>query len=141
MAHSRASIRASSAPHSAAVRRAGGERMAAARDLVIAGARYTDGLDRAPVAHALASQLLTGGDVEGAREALLVALEQGERAQQDHARSRLHTLARDLRDQVGMRRWRSFKPAPLVSLSAYRAGVPRRSAARRLRPWREAIAS
>lgn len=121
----------------AALRRAAGDRTGAARDLAAAGVRFAEGVDRARVAHALAGVLLTAGDAGGAREALRIALAVGDRPQQDHARTRLHTLSRDLGDQVGMRRWRSFQRPSLVSLSAYRAASADGSLAPRLRRWRE----
>jgi hypothetical protein len=124
----------------AAVRRAAGDRRGAARDLCMAAARYTDAVDRARVSHALAGVVLAAGDVDAAREALLAALALGEAPQKDHARTRLHTLSRDLGDQVGMRRWRSTQRPSLVSLSAYRPAPPStRSLAPRLRRWREAL--
>ncbi|HEX2203048.1 MAG TPA: hypothetical protein VHG91_07110, partial [Longimicrobium sp.] len=109
------------------------------RDLCLAAARFTDPVDRARVAHELAGVTLAGGDADAAREALLVALAWGDAPQQDHARSRLHTLSRDVGDQVGTRRWRSFKRPSIVSLSAYRPAASARSAAPRLRRWREAL--
>jgi len=123
----------------AAARRAAGDRAGAARDLVIAATRYTDAVDRARVAHELSTLALALGDAAAAREALQVALAWGSAPQQDHARTRLHTLSRDLGDQVGMRRWRSFKRPPLVSLSAYRPAPASGSAAPRLIRWREAL--
>ena len=124
----------------AAARRANGDRAGAARDLLLSAARFTDAVDRARVAHELAGTTLAAGDADAAREALRLALTVGEPPQRDHARMRLHTLSRDVGDQVGMRRWRSFKRAPLVSLSAYRPAAGARSLAPRLRRWREALA-
>jgi FimV-like protein len=121
----------------AAVRRAAGDRAGAARDLWAASARFADPVDRGRAAHALAGTLLALGDPDGAREALLLALERGGPPQREHARVRLHTLSRDRGDRVGMRRWRSFSPPALVSLSAWRADPDRRSGAPRLRAWRE----
>jgi hypothetical protein len=120
----------------AALRRAAGDRRGAARDLWTAAARYTDPVDRARAAHALAGAALALGDAGAAREALRVALAWGDAPQKEHARARLHTLSRDLGDQVGTRRWRSFQRPSLVSLSAYRP-VP--SQAPRLLRWREAL--
>jgi hypothetical protein len=125
----------------AAARRAAGDRRGAARDLVLAAARFTDAVDRARVAHELAGATLAAGDADAAREALRLALAWGDAPQQDHARTRLHTLARDLGDQVGMRRWRSFKRPPLVSMSAYRPAATDRSLAPRLLRWRESLAA
>ncbi|MBV9110905.1 MAG: hypothetical protein JO306_15970, partial [Gemmatimonadetes bacterium] len=122
-----------------AARRSAGDRRGAARDLVLAAARYTDGVDRARVAHELASVAIGIGDSAAANEALQLVLGWGDAPQQDHARTRLHTLARDLGDQVGMRRWRSFKRPPLVSLSAYRPAASARSLAPRLLRWRESL--
>lgn len=123
----------------ARVRRAGGARDAAARDLVVAAARFRDPVDRARVAHQLADLHLAGDDPLAAREALLLALEMGDSTQRGHARGRLHTLCRDLGDQVGMRRWRSFTPPALVSLSAGPRRRVQRSAAARLARWRERL--
>ena len=123
----------------AALRRAAGDKRGAARDLCLAAARYTDAVDRARAAHELAGAALALGDAPAAREALLVALAWGDAPQKDHARTRLHTLSRDLGDQVGMRRWRSFQRPSLVSLSAYRAAPAARSLAPRLLRWRESL--
>ncbi|WP_420128926.1 hypothetical protein [Longimicrobium sp.] len=123
----------------AALRRAAGDRRGAARDLCLAAARYTDPVDRGRAAHELAGAALSLGDAGAAREALLVALAWGDAPQKDHARTRLHTLSRDLGDQVGMRRWRSFQRPSLVSLSAYRPAPAARSLAPRLLRWREAL--
>ncbi|HET7229529.1 MAG TPA: hypothetical protein VFJ16_05970, partial [Longimicrobium sp.] len=101
--------------------------------------RYTDAVDRARVAHELSGVALALGDAAAAREALQVALAWGSAPQQDHARTRLHTLSRDVGDQVGMGRWRSFKRPPLVSLSAYRPAQTAGSAAPRLMRWRESL--
>lgn len=106
----------------ARVRRAAGRRAAAARDLCTAAARYPDAVDRARVAHELSDLCIAADDPRAAREALLVALAVGDPSQRDHARSRLHTVSRDLGDEVGMRRWRSFGRASLISLSG-RPGV------------------
>jgi hypothetical protein len=125
----------------ATARRAAGDRAGAARDLLLAAARFADAVDRARVAHELTGVTLAAGDADAAREALQLALACGEAPQRDHARTRLHTLSRDLGDQVGMRRWRSFKRPPLVSLSVYRPAAPARSLAPRLRRWREALAA
>ena len=123
----------------AALRRAGGDLRGAARDLWAAAARFADPVDRARAAHALAGTLLAAWDAAAAREALLVALAWGDAPQKEHARTRLHTLSRDLGDQVGMRRWRSFQRPSLVSLSASRPLPAARSRAARLQRWREAI--
>lgn len=81
------------------------------------GGSWSDAADRGRVSHALADLAISAGDPLAAREALVVAAHCGEPLQRDHARSRLHTLSRDLGDQVGMRRWRSFTRPALVSLS------------------------
>jgi hypothetical protein len=121
----------------ARVRRAAGDRGGAARDLSFAAARYADPVDRARVAHELADLFVACGDTHAAREVLFFALEFGDRTQRDHARSRLHTVSRELGDQVGMRRWRSFKPPALVSLSSNRTIPVERSAAPAIARWRE----
>lgn len=123
----------------ARLRRARGERHAAARDLCCAALRYPEAVDWARCAHALADLGMAAGDPLAAREALRVALECGDAPQREHARSRLHALSRDLRDQVGARRWRSDKRPALVSLAAYRAAPADRSAAPRLARWRERL--
>ncbi|CAA9299130.1 MAG: hypothetical protein AVDCRST_MAG68-516 [uncultured Gemmatimonadetes bacterium] len=123
----------------ASVLRAAGNRRGAARDLCLAAARFPDGVDRARVAHALAGVVLSMGDAPAAREAMLAALAWGDAPQKDHARSRLHTLARDTGDQVGTRRWRSFQRPSLVSLSAYRPAAGAGTLAPRLTRWREAL--
>jgi tetratricopeptide (TPR) repeat protein len=124
----------------ASARRRLGDRRGAARDLAFAGARFPAAVDRARVAHELAGVALAVGDAAAAREALRLALACGEPAQRSHARARLHTLSRDLGDQLGMRRWRSFERPTLVSFSAYRpAEVPLNP--RRLVRWRELLES
>ena len=124
----------------ARIRRAAGDRQGAIRDLCRAALRFTDGVDRARVAHLLADVALAQGDTASAREALLAVLVWGDPPQRDHAQSRLHTLSRDTGDQVGMRRWRSFERASLVSLSVRpRSGSPSRLAPRLVR-WRELLA-
>ncbi|HEX2093609.1 MAG TPA: hypothetical protein VHG28_14480 [Longimicrobiaceae bacterium] len=123
----------------ARVRRAAGNRRGAARDLCFAAARFTDPVDRARVAHEVADVVVAAGDPLAAREALLVALEWGDAPQREHARARLHTLARDLGDQVGARRWRSAKRPALTSMSLYRPKPVAVSAAPRLARWREAL--
>lgn len=124
----------------ARLRRARGGRRAAARDLCFAAARFTDPVDRARVAHQLADLFIAGDDPQAAREALLLALAVGDASQRDHARGRLHTVSRDLGDQVGMRRWRTFSPPSLVSLSARPRTPVERSEAPRVARWRERIA-
>ena len=123
----------------AAARRTAGDRRGAARDLCLAALRYADPVDRARVAHELAGVALALGDAPATKEALLAALSWGDAPQKDHARTRLHTLARDTGDQVGMRRWRSFKRPSLVSMSAYRPAASSRSLAPRLQRWRESL--
>ena len=125
----------------ARLRRAAGRSVAAARDLCIAALRFRDPVDRARVAHALADVALAAGDPLTGREALLLVLTCGDAPQRDHARSRLHSLSRDLGDQLGMRRWRSFQRPTLVSLSAYRRTVQIPSIAPRVVRWREALQS
>lgn len=110
------------------IRRIAGNRSGAARDFAFAAARFEDAVDRARVAHLLADLFVASGDPEAAREALLFALKVGDRSQKDHAQARLHTVSRDLGDQIGMRRWRSFQRPALVSLSS-RPGPPSTSSA------------
>ncbi len=123
----------------ARVRRAAGDRRGAARDLCRAALRFTDGVDRARVAHALADVTLASADPAAAREALLAATVWGDPPQREHARARLHTLCRDLGDQVGMRRWRSWERPTLVSLSLRPRAQTAASLAPRLARWRETL--
>jgi len=123
----------------ARVRRRLGKRNAAARDLAMAAARYCDPVDRGRVAHQLADLFVAANDPRAAREALLFALNVGDETQRDHARARLHTVSRDLRDHLGMRRWRSFKTPALVSLSARPAVAVEESAAPAVARWRERV--
>lgn len=125
----------------ARLRRARGDRRGAGRDLCFAALRYPDAADRARIAHALADLGIASGDPLAAREALLVALSCGDAPQREHARTRLHTVSRDLGDQVGARRWRSSKRPALVSLSVFRAAPAAISAAPRLARWRERVAA
>lgn len=122
------------------LRRARGAGSAAAGDLRRAAECYDDPIDRARVAHRLADLYVAGDDPLAAREALLLALDLGDEAQRSHARGRLHTVARDLGDEVGTRRWRSFGRPALVSLSGRPRRRVRRSDAERVAGWREALA-
>lgn len=123
----------------ARIRRAGGDRRGAGRDLCVAALRYPDAVDRARVAHELADVLLALRDPAAAREALETALALGDAPQREHAQSRLHTLARDGGDEVGARRWRSFRRPSLISLSVGGGAPTSVSAAPRLRRWRELL--
>jgi hypothetical protein len=123
----------------ARVRRGFGNRTGAARDLACAAARYSDPVDRGRVAHQLADLFLASNDPRAAREALLFALNAGDATQREHARARLHTVSGDLGDRVGMRRWRSFKPPALVSLSSRPSPPTESSAAPAVARWRERV--
>jgi tetratricopeptide (TPR) repeat protein len=101
----------------ARVRRLGGDRIGAMRDLLVAAVRYDDSGERGRVAHQLADLLTASDDPHAARHALLFALEAGDHRQRDHARARLHGVSRQLGDQLGMRRWRSYRRPGLVSIS------------------------
>jgi tetratricopeptide (TPR) repeat protein len=120
----------------ARVRRARGYRTGAVRDLLMAGVRYADPVDRARTAHQLADLFVAANDPLAAREALLFALRSGDSTQREHAQARLHAVSRDIGDQVGMRRWRSFRRPALVSLSARPNAVTGKSAAAGLARWR-----
>jgi tetratricopeptide (TPR) repeat protein len=125
----------------ATVRRRAGRHRAAGRDLCLAALRFSDAVDRGRVAHVLADIALAVGDVDAGREALLAALEAGERDQTDRARTRLHLLARDLGDELALRRWQPSRPTPLVSLGGGgRAVADAPTAAPMLRDWRAALA-
>jgi len=126
----------------AKVRRDQGRLRAAGRDLCVAALRFPDAADRGRVAHALADIALALGDVDAGREALMAAIEAGESAQNDRACTRLHLLARELGDEIAVRRWRPSRPTPLVSFSGAgrrRPDVP--TAASLLRDWRTALAA
>lgn len=125
----------------ATFRRLSGDRTGAARDLAIAAARYTDPVDRSRVAHRLADLFVVMDDPASAREALLFALRTGDRSQKDHARARLHTVARDMDDQLGMRRWRSYRPPALVSLSSRPGRTRNETAGPVMARWRHRIES
>jgi tetratricopeptide (TPR) repeat protein len=125
----------------ARVRRARGARRAAGRDLCTAALRYPDSVDRARVAHQLADLFVSADDPLAAREALFLALAVGDGSQREHARGRLHTVSRDLGDQVGMRRWRTFGGPSLVSLSARPGLTVARSSAHLVARWREHVES
>lgn len=123
----------------ARVRRLRGDRAGAVRDLALAAARYGDPIDRARIAHQIADVFVAAGDPAAAREALLFALEVGDSSQRDHAVARLHTIAREMNDQLGMRRWRSKSPPPFVSLTgrpSVRTEEPRATSVAR---WRERL--
>jgi len=125
----------------ARIRRARGDRSGSARDLGIAAARFPDRVDRARVTHQLADLFVASNDPLAAREVLEFTVEDGDGAQREHARARMHLLARDTGDQVGMRRWRSFQRPNLVSLSVSRFCPTQASVADRVRRWRERAAS
>ncbi|HEX6925592.1 MAG TPA: hypothetical protein VF167_09180 [Longimicrobiaceae bacterium] len=125
----------------ARLRRAAGDRAGAARDLSIAAVRYVDPVDRARVAHQLADLFASVGDRLAVREALLLALAVGDASQRDHAQARLHAISRDLGDQLGTRRWRSFQRPALVSLSPTPRTPSTRSVASRLARWRMQLES
>lgn len=123
----------------ARIRRADGDRSGAARDLCIAAVRFIDPVDRARVGHQLADLFTTVGDSLAVREGLLLALSVGDASQRDHAQARLHAVSRELQDEVGMRRWRSFQRPSLVSLSAPSRGPGHATSAPLLARWREQI--
>jgi hypothetical protein len=123
----------------ARIRRAAGKRRQAVRDLCIAALRFADTTDRARVAHEIADLAVVSGDSLAAREALMLAVACGDAPQQEHARVRLHSLSRDFGDEVGMRRWRSFKRPALVSISLAGAKPSATTDAPRLARWREAV--
>jgi tetratricopeptide (TPR) repeat protein len=120
-------------------RRSRGDRGGAVRDFAMAAARFTDSVDRARVAHQIADLFVAADDPSAAREALLFALATGDRTQREHAQSRLHTVSRDLSDEVGMRRWRSFKAPTLVSLSSRPKAAREDTVAPRMARWRERV--
>jgi len=120
-------------------RRAQGRRGGAIRDLCMAVLRFSDPIDRARAAHELTDVATTLGDVATAREALLLAARCGSGPQQDHARSRLYTLARSQGDQVGMRRWRTFGRPSLVSIISSRTTCRPSPAAAVLARFREGL--
>ena len=91
------------------------------------------------VAHQLADLFATVGDPLAVREALLLALAVGDVSQREHAQARLHAISRDLKDQVGARRWRTFQRPSLVSLSPTPRTPSTRSAAPRLARWRDQL--
>ncbi len=123
----------------ALLRRGRGDREGAARDLCFSAWRFPDAVDRARVAHRIADLFIAADDPRAAREALLLGLALGDETQQEHARARLHTVSRDLGDQVGQRRWRSFRRPPLVSLSARPRTPVGDSAAPKIAEWREGM--
>jgi tetratricopeptide (TPR) repeat protein len=117
---------------------AAGRRGAALRDLASAAGRYTDGIDRVRVLHRMSELLIASGDLPGAREVLLAAVDQAAPAHRGHGVQRLRTVARALGDELELRRSRGRSAAGPVSLtpSASLLGRPAgRSMAPRLRRW------
>lgn len=111
----------------------------AVRDLAAAAARYSHRTDRVRVLHRMA-ELLTGrGDLLGAREALLAALEHGSAAQQGQSAQRLRTVARCMGDELELRRSRGRGVAGPVMLVPPRREANVRSSAGRLRRWRSLL--
>ena len=123
----------------ARLKRAAGDRAGALVDLARAIRRYTDAVDRGRAAFSMAEMCGAAGDLWGAREALLMALALGERTQQEFARARLYAISRDLRDQLGVRRWRSATPPRLVSLSPRPASVHSAGFAPMIARWRSRL--
>ena len=121
------------------VRRQRGDRTGAARDFAVAAVRYQDAVDRGRVGHQLADLFVAAGDGLAAKEALHFTMDVGDRSQRDHARARLHTVCRDLGDQLGMRRWRSFERPTLVSLSSRPTAQVERSSAAAVSRWRDRV--
>lgn len=111
--------------------RAGGQGSAALRDLIAAFRRYADRQDRMRVLHAIADILVARGDVAGAREALLAALELARPSMREHTVQRLRALARVTGDELELRRTRGHGASAMVALLPPRA---RASAARSLAP-------
>lgn len=122
-------------------RRTSGDRGGALRDYLVASARYQDPVDRARVLHAAADLLTAAGDLLGAREVLLLAVDEGRPEQRVHARSRLHALSRALGDELGRRRWIGQKGTPLVSLMAARPCEASRSRSAMVGRWRRRLRS
>jgi hypothetical protein len=114
---------------------------AALRDLAAAAARYRDPVDRLRVLHRMSELLTSRGDVLGAREALLAALDHAAPAQRGYTVQRMRVVARALGDELELRRTRGQAAAGPVSLGPLSSRRPpaTRSVARRLRRWRSAL--
>jgi tetratricopeptide (TPR) repeat protein len=112
----------------------------AVRDLAVAAARYPDRTDRVRVLHRMAELMTAHGDLLGAREVLLAALDQAGPAHRGHSVQRLRTVARVLGDELELRRsrGRGVGDGP-VMLAPSRRQAPARSAAPRLRRWRSLL--
>lgn len=123
----------------ARLERAAGRSGAAVRDLVAALRRYPDRQDRMRVLHALADLLIARGDLAGAREALLAALELARPSARGHTVHRLRMLARLMGDELELLRSRGSAAPTIVTLMPPRERIARdvRSLAPRLRRMRD----
>jgi tetratricopeptide (TPR) repeat protein len=114
---------------------------AALRDLAAAAVRYTDRIDRVRVLQRMAELLSARGDLLGAREALLAALEQADTAQRAHTVQRLRTIARAMGDELELRRSRGQGATSITTLTPLpsRRVAAAESLAPRIRRWRSLI--
>ncbi len=94
--------------------RSSGHSAGAARDLFAALRRYTDRQDRVRVLHALADLVSSRGDLTGAREALLIALDVAHPSMRVHTIHFLRALARTMGDDLELRRSRGSGAPAMV---------------------------
>lgn len=127
-------------------RAAAGHSGRAIRDLAAAAGRYTDRIDRVRAAHSMGELLSARGDLAGAREALLAALDLVHDAQRGHTVQRLRTVARAMGDELELRRSRgqaakgglvTLAPMPRKLNTGTTMRIPPTAPA--LRRWRSAL--
>jgi len=118
----------------------------AIRDLCACALRYPDPDDRARVVERLAGLLLDEGDLQGAREALLLLHEIGDGAQRALAVERLYRVSERLGDRVGVYRWRGRNAPPAARQGGEGDGAGGSAGERRatlplpvLQRWRDAV--
>lgn len=107
----------------ARLNRSAGRSASAVRDLFAALRRYTDRQDRVRVLHALADVLSSRGDLTGAREALLIALDVARPSMRVHTIHFLRALARTMGDDLELRRSRGNGAPAMVMILPPKARV------------------
>ncbi|MHB1167991.1 MAG: hypothetical protein ACYC28_01755 [Longimicrobiales bacterium] len=107
----------------ARLNRSAGRSASAVRDLFAALRRYTDRQDRVRVLHALADVLSSRGDLMGAREALLIALDVARPSMRVHTIHFLRALARTMGDDLELRRSRGNGAPAMVMILPPKARV------------------
>lgn len=120
----------------ARARRDRGDVAGAIRDYAVAAVRFADPADLGRIGHEATDMLMLGGDLMGARGALLEVERRALPRQSDRARARLLEVSRALGDELGARRWAESSARPsLVSLSTSARAGSRPGPVMRLEDW------